>query len=83
MLNVTSSTLELRGVQSKTTSKGKAYYILNVEDESGSPYALYCPEFNTLPRGLDKGDKIAVTFEVKVYNGNERLIVIGVDKVEE
>lgn len=83
MLNVTSSTLELRGVQSKTTSKGKAYYILNVEDESGSPYALYCPEFHTLPQGLSKGDKIAVTFEVNLYNGNERLIVRGVDKVDE
>lgn len=81
MFTVKSSALELRGVANRTSPNNKAYQILNVEDVEGNPYALYCPEISALPVGLKKGDNVYVTFDVKYYKGNERLIVRKVEKV--
>lgn len=81
MFTVKCSSLELRGVASKTTAKGKPFYLLNVEDNEGNPYSLYCPDFNSLPQGLSKGDNVSVEFDVHYYQGNERLIVRKVEKV--
>lgn len=80
MLLVKSLPLELRGVANKQTKKGVTYYVLNVETDDGTPYALYCPKSDCLPLGLRKGDTICVTMEVIVYNGTERLIVRHVEK---
>lgn len=80
MLRVKSEVLELRGIANKTSKKGNVFYTINVEDMQGSPYALYCPDASCLPQNLKKGDSIVVDFEVRVYAGQEQLIVRGVTK---
>lgn len=82
MLKVKSAPLELRGVATKVSGKGKMYYTLNVETDDGSPHQLYCPNVDALPAGLKKGDMIFVTFDVAKYQNNERLVVIGVERAE-
>lgn len=82
MLTVKSCPLELRGVAHKTSKSGKLFYTINVESSDGTPHALYCPDANALPQGLNKGDMVYVTFNVSYYMGNERLSVIGVEKVK-
>lgn len=81
MLIVKSYPLELRGIAHRTTKKGNLYYILNVESSDGTPHALYCPNADCLPAGLNKGDMISVTFEVSYFQNNERLVVKEVEKV--
>lgn len=81
MFKVTCPSLELRGIANKTTKSGKAFYLLNVEDNEGNSYQLYCPDFNSLQQGLNKGDNVSVEFNVHYYQGNERLIVTKVEKV--
>lgn len=85
MLRVKSSPVELRGVAHKTNQKtGTVYYILNVEDiQDGTPYALYCPDSKALSPNLKKGDSVRVTFEVRFFNGNERLIAVDVEKCDD
>lgn len=83
MLSVTSSVLELRGVANKVSKKGTPFYIINVEDYVGTPYALYCPNFDAIPQGLKKGDNVVVTFDVRSYQGQDNLSVTAVRKVEE
>lgn len=82
MLRVKSFPVELRGIAHKTNQKNRTvYYIINVEDiHDGTPYALYCPDSKAFPEGLTKGDKISITFDVRVYNGNERLIASAVER---
>lgn len=80
MLTVTSCPVELRGVSNKTSKTGKGYYVLNVETDDGEPFALYCPDFNALPSGLVKGDKVLVSFVVSRYKGSEKLTVCQVAK---
>lgn len=81
MLTLKSNPLELRGVANRTKKDGNVYYILNVENEEGTPHALYCPNPNALPQGLRKGDNVVVEFHVKKYNGAEYLVVNKVEKV--
>ncbi len=80
MLRVKSEPLELRGIVHKQTKAGKLYYVLNTESDDGSPHALYCPDAGRLPQGLKKGDLVQVTFDVAVFQGNERLVVSMVEK---
>lgn len=82
MLTVNSCPLELRGVAHKTSKSGKLFYTINVESSDGTPHALYCPDASALAQGLSKGDMVTVTFNVSYYMGNERLSVIGVEKVK-
>lgn len=83
MLHVASEPLELRGIASNTSPKtGKMYYIVNCETDDGTPYQFYCPDFNALPQGLSKGEKVRVYFNVRYFNQKERLEVFRVDKVE-
>lgn len=81
MLCMKSLPLELRGVQNRLTKGGKAYYLLNVENEDGMPYQLYCPNSNALPQGLKKGDMVTVTFAYTVFDRQERVYVTQVEKV--
>lgn len=82
MFHVKSNALELRGIATKTPTPVKVYYMLNVEGPDGTPYSLYCPNGNALPQGLKKGDNIFVTFEVRYYQGKERLVVVQVERAE-
>lgn len=82
MLTVISCPVELRGIADKVTKKGSTYYVVNFEIDDGTPYAMYCPDSSAFPVGLKKGDMVTLTMEVKVYNGNERLIVRRLDKVD-
>lgn len=80
MLKVKSNSVELRGIANSTTKKGNLFYILNVETADGTPHQLYCPSADVLPQGLKKGEEIFVTFDVRYYNGKERLVVSGVER---
>ena len=82
MLKVASEPLELRGVASNTAKSGKMYYTVNTEAEDGTPFAFYCPDFNALPQGLNKGDKVVMYFNVRYFQGKERLEVYKVEKVK-
>lgn len=81
MLRVASEPLELRGVASNTSKKGNMYYSVNTESEDGTPYSFYCPDFNALPQGLSKGDKVRLYFNVRYFRSQERLEVCKVEKV--
>lgn len=80
MLKVASEPLELRGIASKE-GKNKMYYSVNAETPDGTAYQFYCPDFNALPQGLNKGDQVRVYFNVRYFQGKERLEVCGVEKV--
>ena len=81
MLKVASQPLELRGIANNTAKSGKAYYTINTEAEDGTPYAFYCPDFNALPQGLKKGDEVRIYFNVRYFQGKERLEVEKVEKI--
>lgn len=81
MLKVASEPLELRGISSHTSKNNKPYYQVNAETPDGTPYQFYCPDFNALPQGLNKGDQVRIYFHVKVFNRQERLEVCGVEKM--
>lgn len=82
MLRVASEPLELRGVASTTAKSGKMYYTVNTEAEDGTPHAFYCPDFNALPQGLSKGDQVRLYFNVRYFQGKERLEVCKMEKVK-
>ena len=82
MLTVASEVLELRGIATKETKNGKTYYIINAETDDGTAYQFYCPDFNSLPQGLNKGDKVHIYFNVRYFKGAEKLEVFKVKKVE-
>lgn len=75
MLYVEAKNLELRGISNKTSKTGTVYYVLNLETQDGEAHTMYCPDFNALPQGLKKGDKVTVTLEVSYYKGNPKLTV--------
>lgn len=81
MFIVKSEPCELRGIANKQKKDGGTYYLLNTEVDDGTPMQFYCPSANCLPQGLKKGEKIIISFEVKKYNGVERLVVTSVHKV--
>lgn len=81
MLTVICPSVELRGIISRVTQQKKPYYLLNVEDKEGNPYQLYCPSDSFIEAGLLKGDIVSIAFEVKYYQGNEKLIVSKVERV--
>lgn len=80
MVKVKSEKLELRGIANRQSKNGKVYYIVNVESLDGTPYGFYCPDASAFQQGLKKGDMVCVTFDVKIYNGNEQLLVNKVEK---
>lgn len=80
MFSVKADALELRGVSNRVTKSGRNYLTLNVEDDEGFPYSLYCPKPEALPQGLKKGDMICVEFIYSQYHGAERLVVSRVSK---
>ena len=80
MFTLVSCPVELRGVANKTSKTGKTYYVLNVETDEGQPFSLYCPDFNALPSGLVKGDKVLVSFTYSNFRNQEKLTVIQVSK---
>lgn len=81
MLTVASEPLELRGVASKESKNGKAYFYINAETPDGTSHQFYCPVFNVIPQGLKKGDMVRLYFNVRYFKGNERLEVCKVEKV--
>ena len=80
MVKVKSEKLELRGIANRKSKNEKVYYIVNVESNDGTPYGFYCSDAASFQSGLAKGDMVHVTFEVKIYNGNEQLVVVKVEK---
>lgn len=79
MLKVASEPLELRGIASKTTKSGNMYYVINAETPDGTAHQFYCPDFNALPQGLNKGDQVRLYFEVKYFDRQEKLVVTRVE----
>lgn len=82
MLIVKTTPLELRGISSKVSGKGKMYYNINVESEDGSPHSLYCPNVDALPAGLKKGQMIIATCEIVKFGKEEKLVVNQVQRAE-
>lgn len=82
MLKVASEPLELRGIAPSTSKKGTVYHTVNCEIEDGTPYGFYCPDASALPPGLKKGDKVRLYFNVRIFNRQERLEVMKVEKVQ-
>lgn len=80
MLTVKTNKLELRGINSQVSQKtNKSYYLIYCEDlESFEPYKFLCRDFNALPQGLTKGDKVVLTLS---YNTYKDLNVMKVEKV--
>lgn len=81
MLTLKSTPLELRGIANRFKKDGSIYYLLNVENDEGTPHQLYCPTPEAVPQGLKKGDKVVVLFHMKTYNNNDYLVVSKVEKV--
>jgi len=81
MLTLKSTPLELRGIANRFKKDGNVFYLLNVENEEGTPHQLYCPNPDALPQGLKKGDLVEVVFHMKKYENNEYLVVHKVEKV--
>ena len=81
MLKVASEPLELRGIASKEGKNQKMYYTVNAETPDGTAHQFYCPDFNALPQGLNKGDQVRIYFDVRYFQGKERLIVSRVEKL--
>lgn len=82
MLTMKSCPLELRGAISKQTKNGKLYVLLNCETDVGEHYQFYSGDPNIVTPDLKKGDKVVLVFAYSVYDKQERLSVIGIDKVE-
>ena len=80
MVKVKSEKLELRGIANRKSKTEKVYYIVNVESADGTPYGFYCGDAAAFQNGLAKGDMVFITFEVKLYNGSEQLVVVKVEK---
>ena len=79
MLRLHTNTMELRGITTQTSKKGTTYYIVYCEDcESFEPYKFYCKDYETLPQGLKKGDKIHLTVD---YNNFKELVLVAIQKV--
>lgn len=81
MLTVISTDLELRGIVNKVSKNGTVYYVINAETQDGTASQFYCPDAQSLPQGLRKGDAIKIQFEVKTFKGNDKLVVRKVEKV--
>lgn len=78
MINLTTDVLELRGIKNAMSKKGNVYYVLNCEDDGGEACKFVCKNFDSIPSGLKKGDKV----QLKVaYNNFKDLDVLGVEKV--
>lgn len=80
-MKVKSATLELRGISNKVSSKGTVFYMVNVEEDDGTPLSFYCPKIEALPQGLKKGDLVNIVFDYTRFNQQERLMVSSVEKV--
>lgn len=81
MVKMKSLPLELRGIAHKVnTTNGNVYYIVNCEDDEGTPHQFYCPNDKAFADGLKKGDSVTLTFAYSVFDRRERLSVIGVEK---
>lgn len=79
MLKVTAQALELRGIANATTKKGNNYFTIQAETpDDGTAFSFYCPEVSALPEGLRKGMMVDITFNVKYFQGKERLEVCAV-----
>ena len=80
MLKVKAEGLELRGVATKQSKNGNAYYLINCETEDGTAVQFYCPDYNSIQPGLHKGDMVNITCLVSSYKGNDKLNVTEVVK---
>lgn len=79
-LILVSNKVELRGVANKTSSKGKVYQMLNVEDTQGTPLAFYVPDVSIIPQGLKKGDMLKLTFVCRTYRCNNEFHLRKIEK---
>lgn len=75
--------VELRGIANKVTKSGNIYYNVNLEDADGTPVSLYAKNADGFALGLRKGDTVVATCEYSKYNQDERLICVGLEKVED
>ena len=75
--------VELRGIANKVTQSGNIYYTVNLEEADGTPVALYAKNAEGFAPGLRKGDAVVATCEYVKFDRQERLICVGLDKVEQ
>lgn len=83
MFRLTSSSLELRGIENRKNKDGNVYYILYVETLEGKPYNFYVRDSNIFPDGLKKGDPVELVFDLFIYDGEHRLVLRELHKVFE
>lgn len=79
-MKVKTNSLELRGIANKQSSKG-VYYMVNLEEDDGTPVAFYARDASGFPAGLKKGDKVYALCEVVRFDRQERLVCVGLEKV--
>lgn len=76
-MKLSTESLELRGIKNATSGKGNIYYIVNCEDNEGSPVQFYCRDSKAFAEGLKKGDKVRISLYF-----NQKYKSLVVDKVE-
>lgn len=81
MLTLTARNLELRGIANKQNKDGKTFYLINVEDDEGSPYQFYTGESSVFEQALKRGDKVAIDFEYRTFQRELSLKVLSVRKL--
>lgn len=79
MIILQAKNLELRGIQNKESKSGNAFYLINCEDDNGNAYSFYCKDYNAIPQGLKKGEKVNIYFEYRTYQGKETITVVNVE----
>lgn len=82
MITMKSSPVELRGAVVKQTKNGKSFVLLNVENENGEHYQFYSPDTNVVSNNFKKGDMVVLVCSYTVFDRQERLSVVGLEKVQ-
>lgn len=72
-MKLSTENLELRGIKNMTSGKGNVYYMVNCEDNEGSPLQFYCRDSKAFPEGLKKGDKVRITLD---YSARYKTLVV-------
>ena len=84
MITLTAKNLELRGIAHRVNKEtGNLYYLLNVEDDEGTPYQFYAKDSSNFEQGLKKGDMVDISFVYLKFGKDERINVFSVRKSNE
>lgn len=75
MLKMKSFALELRGIANRTRKDGSVYYLVNVEDDEGTPYQFFCKDASAFPAGLKRGDIVDIEFDYRKFDKNDNLFL--------